>query len=132
MTDPDIQPALIQRLSDQTSGFVTVSDAWFMAPIDDLAAETPACFVYLVEDGAAADPVTLRPRQAVTLVYGVWLVCPREQFRRQRQQVRAALFGWVPTEYHEPLAYAKGHTSDLRGDTVWWLERWSVDTTLFT
>tara|TARA_B100002049_G_scaffold217769_1_gene184491 strand:- start:83 stop:481 length:399 start_codon:yes stop_codon:yes gene_type:complete len=129
--DPDIQPALIERLDTYCPAFESVSDAWFMAPLDNLDAELPMAAVYLHQDGPDGDPDTLRGRQRLTLVYGVWIVCARDEFRDHRHAVREALHGWVPTEHHEPLAYAGGQTSDIRGAHVWWLERWSVDTWLF-
>ena len=130
--DPDILPALLDRLRDQSlcPSLVTVDEAWFMEPMDRLEEETPAAFAYLAEDGAAGEVQTTRPRQAITMNYGVWLVCTRDQFRPLRGEIRAALFGHCFSERHEPMAY-RGGKADIRGAYIWWREFWTTDTTLF-
>lgn len=128
MIDPDIQTQFIERIASECD-FVTVEQAWFMKPVE-LRTDLPACFTYLAEDGPSGDINTISPRQRTTLVYGVWLVCRRDEFQAKRHELREALFGWTPTEHHTPMAYAGGQTSDLQGDIVWWLERWSTDTQL--
>lgn len=126
----DIIDAVIARISDQCPIFATVDEAWFAKPIDDLGAETPAALVYLANDNPAGEVETLRPVQAVTLTYGVWILAPRDQFREARQQVRAALFGHAIGETHAPLGYAGGETADIRGEFVWWREFWATGTHL--
>lgn len=130
MNDPDITPLVLERIRAETSGFQTIDEAWFAAPIDDFGAQTPACLAYLAEDGADGEPETLRPVQAITLSYGLWIVTPRDQFRDLRQSIREALFGWQPSEHHDPLAYRGGQTTDIRGEFVWWREFWTTDTHL--
>lgn len=127
MHQPDIQPELIARLQAQCPDMVSVQEAWFMEPLDNLGTETPAAFVYLSEDGATGEPQTTCPRQPVTLSYGVWLVCRRADFRPQRDAIRAALFGWVPSDQHSVVGY-KGGKADIRGEYIWWREFWNVDT----
>lgn len=128
MTDPDIFSLLLARLRAECTGFAVVDEAWFAAPIDNFDVDTPACLAYLAEDGAAGEAETLRPVQPLTLSYGIWIVTPRDRYRDMRQSVRAALFGWCPSERHNPLAYTGGQTTDIRGEFVWWREFWSIDT----
>lgn len=127
MSQPDIQADLISRLQAMCPNLVSVEEAWFMQPLDELAQQTPAAFVYLAEDGASGDIETTCPRQPVTLNYGIWLVCKRTDFLSQRADIRNALFAWVPSEQHNPVAYAGGK-ADLRGAYIWWREHWTVDT----
>ncbi|SDL77753.1 hypothetical protein SAMN05661010_02520 [Modicisalibacter muralis] len=126
----DVIDAVIDRVRTQCPIFATVDEAWFAAPIDDLGAETPAALIYLAEDGVAGEAETLRPVQAVTLTYGLWILCPHAQFRQARSEVRAALFGHAIDEIHNPLEYRGGQTTDIRGEFIWWREFWTTDTWL--
>ncbi|SDF72758.1 hypothetical protein SAMN05216571_101411 [Onishia taeanensis] len=130
MNDPDITQLLIGRIKDQCPGFATVEEAWFAAPIDDFDAATPAVLPYLADDGAAGEVETLRPKQKISMTYGVWLVCKRAEFKAQRQALREALFGYGFSEMHDPIAYRGGETTDIRGDLIWWREFWTVGTWL--
>ena len=130
MLDPDVTLALIAHIRAQCPDLVTVDEAPFAEPIDHFDAQTPAALVYLAEDAAAAEVDTVRPVQRIGMTYGVWLVCKREDFRAQRHALRAAVFGWVPSEAHEPFAYRGGTMNDIRGDLIWWREFWTVDTWL--
>lgn len=129
MNDPDVQPELIARLAALCPDLMRCEDAWFMEPLDRLHEETPAAFVYLHKDGPAGGAETICPRQRVTMIYGIWLVCPLEMFRAQRQAIRNAVFGWCPSERHEPFVF-RGGENDLRGEYAWWKDLWSVDTWL--
>jgi len=126
----DVIDAVIARINAECPVFVTVDEAWFAQPIDDLGAETPAALVYLANDNAAGEIETLRPVQATTLSYGVWILAPRAQFREARRQVRAALFGHAVDADHNPFGFAGGETADIRGEFVWWREFWTTDTWL--
>lgn len=130
MQDPDVIDELIDRVRDQCPDLATVEEAWFASPIDDFNAQTPAALPYLAEDGASGEIETLRPKQAVTMTYGVWLVCKRAEFRAQRQALREALFGHGFTPTHDPAAYQGGKTVDIRGELIWWREYWDVGTWL--
>lgn len=126
----DVIDAVITRIRDQCPVFATVDEAWFAQPIDDLHAETPAALVYLANDNPAGEVETLRPVQQVGLTYGVWILAPRAQFREAREQVRAALFGHDIDPEHNPMGYAGGETTDIRGEFIWWREFWVTETWL--
>lgn len=129
MNDPDITESVIERLRAQCD-FATLDNAWFAEPIDDLGADLPACLVYLAEDVASGDAETLRPVQPLTMVFGLWLICPRTQFRGKRHEIREALFGHGFGERFNPMEYQGGQTTDIRGEFIWWREFWNVDTHL--
>ncbi|WP_413614754.1 hypothetical protein MRB56_12665 [Halomonas cupida] len=129
MNDPDITDAIIERLREQCD-FATLDNAWFAEPLERFGEETPACLVYLAEDSASGQAETLRPIQPVTMVYGVWLVCPEEQFKAKRGEIRRALFGHTFGEAFDPMEYQAGKVADIRGRFVWWREFWTVDTRL--
>ncbi|MED5558302.1 hypothetical protein [Halomonas sp. 15WGF] len=130
MNDPDIIDQLLARVRDQCPGLATVEEAWFAEPIDHFETQTPAALAYLAEDGADDAPNTLRPVQPITLTYGLWLVCKRADFKSQRQAIRSALMGYGFSQYHNPMAYRGGQTTDIRGDFIWWREFWTVSTHL--
>ncbi|KAA0015499.1 hypothetical protein F0A16_20650 [Salinicola corii] len=124
----DLTLDVIDRLHAECPLLQSVNEAWFAEPIDDLSEELPAAFVYLDSDTAEGGAETLRPVQAATQMYGVWLVAPRDQFRELRKQVRAALFAHDFSPYHDPMEYRSGQQADVKGRYVWWLEMWSTDT----
>ncbi len=130
MTDPDIIDDLIARITAECPGLATVDEAWFAAPIDHFDSQTPAVLAYLAEDGPAGEIETIRPRQRITLTYGLWLVCHRAEFRPQRAALRAALMGHGFSPHHDAMAYRGGQTTDIRGTLIWWREFWTVDTWL--
>ncbi|MES1927539.1 hypothetical protein [Salinisphaera sp. T31B1] len=138
MQNPDIQPALIERLKDRCSDvFAVIDDAWNAPAIEQLYETTPAAYVFLQAEGPDrnADPETNCPRQRVTFVYAVHLVVNGEQFRDVAHRVREALFGWGPTEQHLPMANRGGERmaggrSPLGGLYIEYQQRWSVDTWL--
>lgn len=129
MTDPDVIDDLLARIASECPGLTTVDEAWFAEPIDNFDTQTPAALAYLAED-TAARPETIRPTQRITLTYGIWLVCERDDFRAQRQALRTALMGHGFSEHHDPLVYRGGQTTDIRGHLIWWREFWTVDTWL--
>lgn len=138
MQNPDIQPALIERLNAECGDlFAVIDDAWNAPPVERLYETTPAAYVFLYAEGPDrdADPETICPRQRVTFVYAVHLVVNGEQFRDISHRVREALFGWCPTEQHEPMALRAGERitggkSPVGGLYVEYQQRWSVDTWL--
>jgi|GEM_PF-1058183 len=138
MQNPDIQPDLMQRLRDQCGDvFEVIEDAWNAPPAERLHETTPAAYVFLFQEGPDrnSEPETLCPRQRVTFVYAVHLVVSGAQFTGVSQSVRDALFGWCPTEQHEPMASRGGERiyggqSPLGGLYIEYQQRWSVDTWL--
>lgn len=143
MQNPDIQADLIARLQAQLQApagdFVTVEPAWQMSTLKDPYSQAPAAYVYLHAEGAAgdADPQTTCPRQRVSLVYGVYLVVSADDFSARAQDVRQALFGWVPSERHEPMALRSGErinngAEGIGEPFVQYRQLWSVDTWLMS
>ena len=126
--DYDVIEALLAKLAIDCPSAETVDEAWFAAPLDNLDQECPAILAYLAEERPAGSVETLRPVQRVTLVYGIWLVCSRADFRIVRQQVSDSLFGHQFGERYDPTVYMGGKVDDIRGDLIWWREYWSIDT----
>jgi|AntDeeMetagen285_2_1112576.scaffolds.fasta_scaffold00458_11 hypothetical protein len=135
MQNPDIQPALIERLRAECGDtFPVIEDAWNAPPAERLYETTPAAYVFLYHEGPAggSEPETTCPRQRVTMVYAVHLVVPSETFREDAHRIREALFGWCPTEQHEPMATRGGERLNgaIGGLYVEYRQLWSVDTWL--
>ena len=126
--DYDVIEPLLAQLTAGCPSAATVEEAWFAAPLDHFDVQCPAVLAYLAEERPAGSTETLRPVQRVTLVYGVWLVCSRAEFRTVRQQVSDALFGHQFGEEYEPAVYIGGKVDDIRGDYIWWREFWAIDT----
>lgn len=140
MQNPDIQAALLDRLRDQCSDlFRIIDDAWNAPPVDRLYETTPAAYVFLHTEGPdrGSEPDTLCPRQRVTFVYAVHVVVNGAQFVEATHRLREALFGWCPTEQHEPMASRGGERvtggqSPIGGLFIEYRQLWSVDTWLRT
>lgn len=130
MTDPDIIDALIARLHAEIPALQTVEEAWFHKPLEEFSSQLPAVLPYLARDAGAGDAQTLCPRQPLTVTYGLWLVCRRPERQGLRQALRETLFGWQPSERHDPMQYVGGQLNDVKGSLIWWIEYWSVDTHL--
>ena len=126
----DIIELLLERIRSACPMAVTVEEAWFAAPLDHFDEQCPAVMAYLAEERAMSDPETIRVRQPVRLIYGVWLVCQRADFRAARQQLKAALMGHVFSEQHDVMFYHGGKIDDIKGDLIWWREFWATDTYL--
>lgn len=124
----DVIEQLLARIAQQCPDIPTIEEAWFAAPLDRFDEQCPAALAYLAEERPRGELETLRPVQAVTLVYGVWIVSPRVGFRVVRQRIADALHGHQFSEQHQPAAYMGGKTDDIRGDYIWWREYWSIDT----
>ena len=140
MNNPDIQAELLARLQDRLgTEWRAIGNAWDMPELDNLHDDVPAVFVYLHADGAdgKADPQTTCPRQRISMVYGVFAVVPGPQFVERMHDIRKALFGWVPSEHHEPMALRSGErvnngTGEITGPFVAYRQLWSVDTWLMS
>lgn len=123
----DVITPLLERLALIPEA-VTVEEAWFAEPLERFDEQTPALMPYLAEERATGEPQTLRPVQQVTLVYGLWIVCRREDFRPLRQSVSDVLFGHQFGEQHNPAAYLGGKVHNIVGDLIWWQESWAIET----
>lgn len=120
--------SIIEHIRSQCPELITVDEAWFAAPLEDLDAEIPAAMPYLQKEDPLGPANTLQPKQPTRWTYGVWLVCYRHQFRDQRAALSHAIFGYQPDEHTNPMEYQGGALQDIKGDLVWWLESWSYDT----
>lgn len=128
MQDYDITDALKARIAEQCPGFAYVDEAWFSESIEDYNEQTPSALVYIAED-AGETPSELSRRQAVSTVYGVFIVCERgDTFRAQRHEVRQALFGWQPDGTTGVMSYQGGQMVEIRGRYVLWREYWRIAT----
>ncbi|GAA3704333.1 hypothetical protein GCM10022421_08940 [Oceanisphaera sediminis] len=125
--DHDVIEPLLAHLAQQCPDIPTIDEAWFAAPLDRFDEQCPAVMPYLAEERIRGPVATLRPVQPVSLVYGLWIVCPRAVFRTVRQNVADALFGHQFSERHDPAAYMGGKVDDIRGNLIWWQEFWTVD-----
>lgn len=124
----DIIEPLLQHIQAECPIAVTVDEAWFAEPLDHFDEQCPAVLVYLAEERPTGDPETIRARQPIRLIYGVWLVCRRADFRAARDQLKRALMGHVFSQQHDVMLFHGGKTDDIKGDLIWWREFWATDT----
>jgi hypothetical protein len=119
---------LINQVTTACPDLATVAHAWFAEPLEDLDSELPAVMIYLAKEEPVSAAQTLRPIQAVRETYGVWLVANKDQFDIQRKALSSALFGFQIDEDHNPVEFVGGSNKDIKGELIWWLEFWSMET----
>lgn len=83
----------------------------------------------LAEQASPPATVTDVHMQRLTARFGVLIAMPDQRrrdrangLRAVRQQVRAALLGWVPFDGATDVAYVSGQMSDAKDGVVWWLD----------
>ena len=128
LIDVDVTPEIVARIQATCPAFKYVVEGWFQEPIDNYHEQTPAALPMLLEDGPSGEPEAFGRRQAVTQVYGVWIICERgDEFRARRRDIRNALFGHQLRDDIGLMAYRGGGLKDIRGGHFHWLDTWSVD-----
>jgi len=119
---------IVTRLQAETSSFIKIEHAYSMAPVDDLRAETPAIYIYPGEEKAGAseyDSATVQKhiKQAVLFIVG-----PTANIEALKAEVRGALLGWQPDQYHAAMELVGGKPSEIQGGYIWWQEAYQSDT----
>lgn len=114
--------ALIAHVEAECPALQSVQRAFEMAPVDDLEQETPAAFLFPMQDNAGADGGDNYVVQNVTTDYAIFIVGPFDSLESLRAEIRTALLGWQATQYHQAMTYVSGQAEDIKGDYLWWRE----------
>lgn len=119
--------AVIARLEAEAASLVTVDHAFFMEPVDDLAAEVPAVYAYPGDEIAARSAHDNVVVQQVTEQIALVIVCPVASFVAIRDEVRGALLGYQPAANLTDLEYVSGKPLDIRGDYLWYRQTYITE-----
>lgn len=113
---------LISRIDAQAPSFVGVSQAWTMAPVDDLTTETPLALVYPASDSAGTNTMDIGVVQRITTDWAIFIICPLASLDSLLGELRKALLGWQKEANYDPMTYVGGQAEDIKGDYLWWRE----------
>lgn len=114
-----VQP-VIDHFGSLTHSFVEVKHAWSMAPVEDLADETPLLLLLPGQITPGANSADNAVIQRVTEQLICLTVCKHTELDALRTQVVQALLGMQISQYHDAFEYAGGNTEGLHGQYIWW------------
>ncbi len=113
---------IVCRLEAETTSFKLVTHAYSMTMIDNISEETPAVFVYPGEESASesgfdSQVIQQNHMQAVAIIVG-----STSGVEALKKDVRSALIGWQPSQYHDPVQLVKGRPEEISSSHIWWKE----------
>lgn len=99
-------------------------------PVDRLDTDPPVGFVYALGEQYGPNQGMQRVVQDATRQFGVLTAAltaeaDSEPLADAREQLRAALVGWLPSEYSEPVLHDRGDLIAINGRLTWWLDVFS-------
>lgn len=127
--------SLITHVNDNKSAAIKqVKHAFSMSPfdVDDYDTETPAAFFYLRHQDSSDPQRTERP-QITSLIY-VDMLCTYQDLPAITGEVRALTIGFnfgprftnVAMAFPERSGGETGAILEIRGDYIWWQDRYEV------
>lgn len=127
----DLTPVL-DRLKAELTGFKKIGGAADLASLGTGLVSTPAAFLFPAEEGAgdmefAGDSISrISVNFSVVLavsnkasVQGEASLGGLESFRNQ---VKAALHGWLPAASHDPVGFAGGRLLSFDDAVLYWMD----------
>ena len=136
--------AVIQRLAALTDDankavFTDVEDALALSEISqEPFRRGPKAYVIALDENPRPDTRGTGPAlQQVLAGVGVVIAIGKHNCRRGekirdalehiRQQVRGQLFGWAPTQEHEPFVLGRGRLLAVQPGVVYWVDRFITE-----
>ena len=98
--------------------------AWSMQPVDELSEDTPACFIFPERESADPNQYDVDVLQQVHTDWALMIVCEVVVLEALRADIRSKVLGWQASAAHAPLTFISGEAADIKGDYIWWLERY--------
>ena len=124
------------RLQDQTDGILVKGAVELEAAQAEQKQDT--LYVLPLDSNASGNALENAVRQQVTEGIAVVIAVTNRRDRRgeagldeievRRNEVRAALLGWPPTDDGDPLIYRRGRLLALADKTVWWQDEYEHTT----
>lgn len=133
----DLQP-VIDRLQGAATGFKAIGASAELDGAIDGTVITPGAFVLPLAEAATAMDTLGRTSQRITQLFGVVLcvnnrrdakgAAALNELHPLRQQVRAALVGWIPNaDTAEPVHFVAGRLMKMDGDgRLWWIDEFEL------
>ena len=98
--------------------------AWSMQPVEELSEDTPACFVFPERESADPNQYDTGVLQEISTDWALMIVCETATLEALRSEIRAKVLGWQAGAAYTPMTFATGEAVDIKGDYIWWLERY--------
>lgn len=107
----------------------SVEFAFTSEPIEDYSDELPAILVYPLADSASGNGADNLVIQAVSTQVVCLLGCAIADYETLKDELRAAVLGWVVGEY-DAFEFAGSSIEGLKGGYIWWRETYSTQITI--
>ena len=92
--------------------------------LDAIRAE-PALWLHLSKETAAASPMNCGIHQRVEVIFSLIIAAADATTLDTLRAIgQSAFINWQPSGADEPVQYAGGEMGDLRGDLLWWEDRY--------
>lgn len=131
----DLSPVLA-RLVGEVTLCRSIGGAADLAAIDDGLVVTPALFLLAAKEAASDVGFAGATVQRVQASFFVALAVSNEgsaqgegalgELEPFRDQVKAALLGWVPADSHDPVAYVGGALVSFNDATLLWMDEFKT------
>lgn len=133
-----IEAVIRERIKGHVTGIKSVLDGTALAALNQSTTLIyPSAFVFTagesgVDDNGLVGSTGQRRVQWIAIVIAVRNVRNpsggeiRADMEALRNQIDAALFGWQPTEAHEPMFFRRGAMMELKDATLWWQDEYQT------
>lgn len=117
---------MITYLQANTTDFTTIAYAPDMQPIDDMAQQTPAAYLYQHEESARLPDGDGYIAQEVTQVVNVFIVARHRDMAALRATLRQLLLNYQVDSAHTPMWFMAGASQRIAGEYQWWLDSYQT------
>lgn len=121
---------LIQRLTDETTSFNTISYSWTMQPFDDPKTNAPALYVFHGDETSYPGSLDNCVSQSSIWEFGIFIIGDHTDLDTLKAEVRSALLGWQFNSECTGLEHKKGVLQHITANYVWWLDMFVTTTNL--
>lgn len=119
---------LVAKLDADCPALITSSQAWSMAPIDDMSTEAPAAFTFPMEESAGPNRQDNNVAQSLTTDWAIFVVCLLSELETVRGEIRDSMLGWQPTNLYDSTVFVSGQAEDIKGTYIWWRDVYRTST----
>lgn len=106
-----------------------VEFAFTSEPIEDESIQLPAIMVYPLGDSASGSGADNLVIQAVSTQVVCLLGCKVGQYETLKNELRAAVLGWVTGDY-DAFELSGSSIEGLKGGYIWWRETYTTRITI--
>lgn len=129
---------IINRLKAEVpllNGRVEVATSVVALPDNEVKEDLPIAFVYCHTESPGGEPDN-EGEQVVTKTFTVLIAgrninsnADEEPLEELREQIKAALRGWVYEKLHKPTHFSAGNLIELNSRFIWWADTYTTSVT---